>query len=281
MSFFLSICMILANWYYIPPDSPFVPTEVESIDLNLSDHEIAVTFLPLSNGEATLIQNGHGENILLNTGHRDTKGELKRLLKLYKVDKISTIILTSHEDEYVGNFLMLTELYDVKQVITSKAISEKVEELQSGRVETQDVHIWSQGTKQMLFNDLEAEVLFTGESEVELDLSFTYKSERFLILTSMTEASNDHLLKQNLSNVSIVKIPKFARENSISRKLLKHLDPQLAVIFQTAHTEPHEDILKLLQEMWLDVHYTKMHGILTIKMTPTNYEIISITKLKE
>lgn len=281
MGLFLSVCMMLANWYYIPPDSPSVPTEVESIDLNLKEHEIAVSFLSLSNGEATLIQNGHGENILLNTGHRDTEGELKRLLKLYKVDRISTIILTSDEDEYVGNVHMLTEDYDVKQVITSKGISEKVVDLQSAHRKTQDIQLWTQGTKQMLFNNLVAEVLFIGESEEELDLSFTYKNERFLILTSMMKASNDHLLKQDLSNVSIVKIPGFGKKDSISRNLLKHLDPQLAVIFQKAQKGPHEDILKLLQEMWLDVHYTKMHGILTIKMTPTNYEIISITKSKE
>jgi competence protein ComEC len=281
MSLIFSICMILANWYYIPPDSPFVPTEVEDIDLNLREHEIAVTFLPLSNGEATLIQNSLGENILLNAGHRDTEVELKRLLSLYKVDKISTVILTSLEEEYVGNFNMLTEDYDVKQIITSKTIYEKVVEQQSGQQEKQDIEFWTQGTKQMLFNDLEAEVLFTSEAEAELDLSFTYKNERFLLLTSMTEASTDHLLTLDLSNVSIVKIPKFAREESISRRLLKHMDPELAVIFQAANTEPHEDILKLLQEMWLDVHYTKMHGILTIKMTPTNHEIISITKSKE
>ncbi len=284
MSLIFTICMILANWYYIPADSPFVPAEVESIDLNLREDELAVTFLPLTNGEATLIQNGQGEHILVNTGHQDTEEELKRVLKLYKVGQISTIILTSPEEGYVGNLNMLVEFYDVKQVITSKSIAEKIETIKTGSNEIQDIgiHLWTQGTKQKLVQNLEAEVLFDGDSKDEgLDLSFTYKSSRFLILTSMTDESNRTLIKYDLSNVNIVKIPQFAVENSINEKLLRHMDPQLAVIFQSKHLAPHQDILKLLQDTWLDVHYTKMHGILTIKFTPTNYEIISISKSEE
>lgn len=284
MSLIFTLCMILANWYYIPADSPFVPAEVESIDLNLREDELAVTFLPLTNGEATLIQNGQGEHILVNTGHQDTEKELKRVLKLYKVSQISTIILTSPEEGYVGNLNMLVEFYDVKQVITSKSIAEKIETIKTGSNEIQDIgiHLWTQGTKQKLVQYLEAEVLFDGASKDEgLDLSFTYKSSRFLILTSMTEESNRTLTKYDLSNVNIVKIPQFAMENSINEKLLRHMDPQLAVIFQSKHIAPHQDILKLLQDIWLDVHYTKMHGILTIKFTPTNYEIISISKSEE
>ncbi|MGS2776281.1 ATP-dependent DNA helicase [Robertmurraya sp. GLU-23] len=284
MSFIFTICLIVANWYYIPADSPFIPAEVESIDLNLKDDELAVTFLPLTNGEATLIQNGQGEHILVNTGHQDSEEELKRVLKLYKVNHISTIILTSPEEGYVGNLNMLAEFYDVKQVITSKSIAEKIETIKTGSNEIQDIgiHLWAQGTKQMLVENLEAEVLYNGASKEEgLDLSFTYKSSRFLILTSMTEESNRTLLKFDLSNVNIVKIPQFAVENSINEKLLRHMDPQLAVIFQSKHLAPHQDILKLLQDIWLDVHYTKMHGILTIKFTPKNYEIISISKSEE
>lgn len=65
--------------------SPSLDSSVENIDVKLKDHEMAVSFFGLSDGEATLIQGAKGENILVNTGGEQTKAELKEMLGLFGV----------------------------------------------------------------------------------------------------------------------------------------------------------------------------------------------------
>src|SRR3954452_20250982 len=90
---------------------------VESIDLNLKDHEIAVTFLGLSDGEATLIQGSNGENILVNMGGEETNEELGEALNTYGVKEISTLVITNHQNLFVDQLTQIVKEYKVKQLI--------------------------------------------------------------------------------------------------------------------------------------------------------------------
>jgi beta-lactamase superfamily II metal-dependent hydrolase len=83
-------------------------------------------------------------------------------------------------------------------------------------------------------------------------------------------------MKKKLSNVNIVKLPAFGGNGSISEEMIKHLDPQIAILFYRPSIKHDSDLFRLLNDAWVDVYYTRKHGTVTIKFTDVNYELFTI-----
>ncbi|WP_026581093.1 ATP-dependent DNA helicase [Bacillus sp. J33] len=276
MKVLFAFMLMFTNWYYIPKDSPAVPVKVESIDLKLKSDELAMTFFSLSSGEASLIHHGNDQNILINTGGQGTEPELKKLLKLYGANEISTIILTDEELYNETSLVWLIEEYGVKQVIAGETLASQ---LKHGNTDLSDIniHIWSMDTKQQLLPGLQTEVLYNGNDSGDgMDVSFTFARHRVFFMNSTSEKAKEVFLKKDLSNVNILKLPAFGREKSISEDMIKHMDPQIAILFHKSSVKPDSDLFGLLNDAWVDVYYTRKHGTVTIKFTDINYEVITI-----
>ncbi len=276
MKVLFAFMLMFTNWYYIPKDSPAVPVKVESIDLKLKSDELAMTFFSLSSGEASLIHHGNDQNILINTGGQGTEPELKKLLKLYGANEISTIILTDEELYNETSLVWLIEEYGVKQVIAGETLASQ---LKHGNTDLSDIniHIWSMDTKQQLLPGLQTEVLYNGNDSGDgMDVSFTFARHRVFFMNSTSEKAKEVFLKKDLSNVNILKLPAFGREKSISEDMIKHMDPQIAILFHKSSAKPDSDLFGLLNDAWVDVYYTRKHGTVTIKFTDINYEVITI-----
>lgn len=280
MNVLFAFMLLFTNWYYIPKDSPAVPVKVESIDLKLKSDELAFTFFSLSDGEASLLHHGNDEKVLINTGGPGTEEELKKLLELYGVNRISAIILTDEELYNVASLKWLIEDFGVKEII---AYDSAVSELRAENgISDLSLHAWNQNFKQQLFPGLLAEVLYAGnESGEGMDISFTFARHRVLFMNSTSPKSKHFLIKKELSNVNIVKLPAFGRNDSISEEMIKHLDPQIAILFYKPSIKHDSDLFGLLNDAWVDVYYTRKHGTVTIKFTDINYELFTIFQGEE
>src|SRR4051812_7193260 len=117
MRVLLLVAAIFFQLTSIGSASSFDNDNVESINLNLKGHEIAVTFLALGDGEATLIQGSNGENILVNMGGEETNEELGEALNTYGVKEISTLVITNHQNLFVDQLTQIVKEYKVKQLI--------------------------------------------------------------------------------------------------------------------------------------------------------------------
>lgn len=254
---------------------------VESIDLNLKDHEIAVTFLGLGDGEATLIQGSNGENILVNTGGEETSDELRDVLKTYGVKEISTLIITNTQNLFLDQLTQIISKYNVKQLI---ATAEIVKELTNMSLSFSGVKVvpWTEGTTQVLFPDLSAEVLYAGIGENEgIDFTLQFFKHRLFLMTSSSQQVEENLLKKNLDDVTIFKVPNWAKEDSLSEKLIQHVNPQISILFESEQHQPDPDIIYDLQDTWSEVFFTKKHGTITLKFTENNYEVFTFPVEKE
>lgn len=261
------------NWYYFPSESPSAPVEVEGVDVNLKRNELAFTFLALSDGEAALIQHANGENILVNTGGKGTLKELERLLALFHVKDLTTIILTAHSGQ--ENLDEIIQKYNVKRIFTGKAGNHVLAE---ASIPTEvKVQSWKQGDLLKLLPGLSAEVIFDGSEENEgTDISFQFFHHQIFYVSSASHNSEQAFLAEPLKNVNIIKLPFFAAKGSFSDLLIEHLDPQLAVIFKSNSIKPDPDLVEMLHEAWIDVYFTKQHGTVTIKLTDSTYDVITI-----
>src|SRR4051794_14224429 len=101
-----------------------ITSEVKNIDLNIKEHQAAVTFLSLSAGEATLVQGPKGETILVNIGGEGTVTELEGWLTLYDVKEISTLILTNDGQEpSLPKIRQLITKYNIKEIVTTPELA--------------------------------------------------------------------------------------------------------------------------------------------------------------
>lgn len=83
-----------------------------------------------------------------------------------------------------------------------------------------------------LFPEFHADVLYEGSDQGEgMDISFTFERHRILFMNSTSAKANDVLMGKDLSNVNMVKLPAFGRDGSISEDMIKHLDPQIGILF--------------------------------------------------
>jgi beta-lactamase superfamily II metal-dependent hydrolase len=239
--------------------------------MNLKRNESAFTFFSLSDGEAMLIQHANGENVLVNTGGKGTEKELDRLLALFHVKTISTVILTT--DEGKENLQHTLERYKVSQIVTGSAAGQIAYAIPASVKPIR----WEQGTHYSLMPGLTAEVVYDGTDEQEgTDISFHFFHHQIFYMSSSSDKSEKALLTAPLKNVNIAKVPAYAAKGSFSDLLIDHLDPQLAIIYKSNKVKPDPGLVEMLHEAWIDVYFTKQHGTVTIKLTDSNYDVITI-----
>ncbi|SDM44782.1 Metal-dependent hydrolase, beta-lactamase superfamily II [Bacillus sp. OK048] len=248
---------------------------IESINLKLKNHEIAVTFLGLDDGEATLIQGSNGENILVNMGGEETSAKLSEMLKTFGVKEISTLVITNHQNLFIDQLNQMVSKYKIKQVISTPEIADEITNTAPPFTQVEAIP-WKEGITQILLPDLTAEVLFAGKGENEgLDFTLQFFKHRLFLMTSSGDNVEEQLLKKNLDDVSIFKIPNWAMEDSLSEKLIQYVNPQISILFESEQHHPDPDIIHELQDTWSEVFYTKKHGTITIKFTENNYEVFT------
>ncbi|WP_246942126.1 ComEC/Rec2 family competence protein [Bacillus pinisoli] len=252
-------------------DHQDIPTKIEKVDLKLMGDEIAFTFINLPDGESTVIQNGKGEAILINTGNDNSKAQLKKTLDLYGVTSIQKIIITRLGEDYIGNLDWLVKEYAVKSVAVPSSITK----------EDLPINIplenWDVGKKELL-PGLQANVLQVTDQEKSMNISMKFGDHRFLFMSIASKVLEQELINQNtLKDVNIIKVAEFADNNGTSQELLEAVDPQIAIIFNKQSLYPSADVLERLQNTWIDIYYTKQFGNVTIRCTENHYEVITLT----
>lgn len=273
MNVFAAFMIFLTSWYYIPLESPTNPVEINRINLNLKNKELAMSFFSLSDGEAALIQHPDGENILINTGGTKTESELKNLLELYQVSKIAAIILTSEENCCVQNLKWLIEEYDVKKVIAGEHTINTLK-IEGNNLFEMEFELWSKGMLQEPLPETAFEVL---NDKTGLDLSIRFLNKRVVWLNSPSTEAEEFLLKPEFKDTNIFKLSSFEINEENASELLKHLDPQIAILYFNKDVQPNTDLLESLNHAWVNFFYSKNQVTATVKFTEKNYEVFKIS----
>ncbi|HEY2421145.1 MAG TPA: hypothetical protein VGI04_07010 [Neobacillus sp.] len=256
--------------------APSILVSGEKIDLNLKSHEMAVSFLGLSAGEATLIQGPNDVNILIIAGGIEMNAELEGLLSLYHVKEITHLILTNGRDLKYDQLKQLISVYHVKELST---LPTTLAELTKNLDLSQEIVIksWDEGTKSVLLPELTADVQFAGNEKDEgLDFTLQFFNSRLLLMTSFSQRAEQRLLTKNLKNITIFKVPNGAKEALISEKLMKYINPQISILLAADKQQPDPDIVDDLYKTWSEIYLVKKHDAVTIKFTESNYELFTV-----
>ncbi|MEH7093437.1 hypothetical protein [Neobacillus vireti] len=252
-----------------------LPAEVEKIDVKLTEHQAAVTFLGLATGEATLVQGPNDENILINIGGQGEVSELEGWLSLYNVKNLSTLILTNDNEKVSKEKIdKLINKYKIKEIITTPEVSTFLSREISNQI---PVTVWKEGTKKEILPDMFADVQFLGNEQHEgLDLMLHFFKHNLFLMTSFSQKAEQKFIAKHLEDVHVFKIPYRLTNDSLSDQLIQTLNPQISILVGAEEDQLDQDLLRDLQGIWSEVYLTKKHGTVTIKFTESNYEIITI-----
>jgi competence protein ComEC len=255
-------------------------SDIDKIDLNLERNEIAFTFFELPNGEATLVQNGLGETVLINTGGPNTKEDLEEKLSIYNVESIHSVIITNIGADYCANLDWVVTEYNVKNVFVATSIKETV--INAYSLSTVNVTGWEMSSLANVMDGVKVEVIHAEETEEfeigSLALLITFGEQKLLYMGLANEMVENDLIQKFELEAEILKVGDFASEHGTSQSFIDEVDPQVAVIFRASDRDPSTDVLDRLQETWIDTYLTMQTGSISIKCSKDNYKIITIPK---
>ncbi|MDF0726258.1 hypothetical protein PY093_05955 [Cytobacillus sp. S13-E01] len=276
MRYLVVVAMIFLSVFLTGFADTEIPTEIEKVNLKLDDDELAITFLDLSSGEATLINHVDGGNILINAGGPGTKEELENLLNMYNITNLKSIIITKEDAQYQSNLDWLIKKYSPSELIIGNLFTEVINSKTIPKVIK-----WKQTDKHELLPGMKVEVIQQGISHdgiMGMDLLFEFGSHHILYMTTSNKNVETSLIaRKDLSKVNIIKVADFARDGGSSQDFIEHIDPQVAIIFQMKGKNPSLDVMERLRETWIDTYSTKQFGNITIKCNQNEYDVITIS----
>jgi competence protein ComEC len=260
MKSLLLFCLVLFG----VADPLMMEETVRRIDLMLEGEEMAIVFLPLASGEATLLKHASGKTVLINTGGLETERQLKKLLNQFHVTEIDEVIITNDEEEYVANLGWIIDTFSPEKLIVSEQQT----------TFSYNCEMWKEGEVHELFPSLFAEALCTEGGD--LTFSLQYGDLRLLYMGHANEAVEKRLLALPLNDVNILKIAHFGLSDRPHTAFLKHVDPQATVFFKKRDHVPNQRLLERLYEAWIDIYQTERVGAVVVKCDLDHYEVMTL-----
>lgn len=261
----------------------FMATETEGnaikdLDLNLSEKDIAVSFLELESGEATLLQDNNGKSILINTGGKQSIEKFKQQMKIFNVNQLDAVFLTNMESQYTGNLEWLLKEYKVKEIYVSETMKDHIQ----GMFDLKGVKVnaLSVGLSMKALNKIDLTVPYiesrNGYDLGGLTLSLKYGEHRFLFMGVSNAQADQSLIKSGRLNISLLKVGGFGHYFGTSEELIQHINPQVAVIFKKSEYTPSEEVLNRLDNHWVEILKPYDQGIVMVKWNDQSYEITQV-----
>ncbi|WP_100398577.1 ComEC/Rec2 family competence protein [Bacillus sp. FJAT-44742] len=249
------------------------------MDIHLEADEFLITFMDLPDGEATLLQSGAGENVLINTGGQRSRPKLEESLQAFDVYAIDALVLTNEDEAYTANTDWLSAQYGIDTIIGSRKSSEMIADRFPAL--SSKVIYWEEGKVNFPASGMETEVLFAGEDEEgALVLKFSYGRESLLYMGTAKEEVEEALTDHPRIKSTFLKVGDFGSHFGANLMFLDHVDPQIAIVFLLGGDRADKGLLERLNDAWIDVYQTGKHGTISFKWNKEKNEWFTLISRK-
>ncbi|KPL59801.1 hypothetical protein [Rossellomorea vietnamensis] len=245
--------------------------KVPKVDLNVSQEEYAISFLPVQNGEVAVLHLASGNHYLINTGSYKDRRQLYYYFNQIHIDDIKGLIITEKSEVDGRMIAELVKKFGIEEIVAGKSLEPFMPKEVS-----QFIHTIQEDQTFPFSDELTMRAVHEGNEKREgLDFSITFFQHRFLWLSSQSSHAEGILLRKPLENVNIVKLPVHAKTEGMSHKLLKHVDPQTAILYRSKERLLNSEMLEAINEAWIDLYLTGQHGLIAVKFNKRNYEVLT------
>ncbi|MBN8190717.1 hypothetical protein JI667_01030 [Bacillus sp. NTK074B] len=262
ISVMVSFLLVISNAYGM---------KVPKVDLHVTQEEYAISFLPVQKGEVAVLHLASGDHYMINTGSFRDRNQLYYYFNQIHIDNIKGLIITEKSEVDEKMMDELVKKFSIKEIVAGESLEPYIPQ-QFLPI----LHTIQEDQTYTFSDELAMRAVHDGNEIGEgLDFSITFFHHRFLWLSSQSSHSEGVLLMKPLKNVNIVKIPVHSKSESMSHRLLEHVDPQTAVVYRSKERLLNGDMLEAINEAWIDLYLTGQHGLIAVKFNKRNYEVLT------
>jgi len=278
LNLFILLSIVFALIYYVSSD------QIDSSGINIH-------FLSVGQGDAELIQDTAGKNILIDGGPDSTVlGELDKYTKFYQ-RKIDAIILTHPHADHVNGLVDVVEKYQVGHVYLTGVLHTAPEYikflsiLKEKNIPTTDIIA---GDSLSLSDGADLKFLYpktklVGSKVDNLNntsvvAKLIYGDKSAIFMGDLEDEGQIELMKlsQDLT-ADILKVSHHGSKYASNINFLKEVNPKIAVIEVGKNNQfghPHTNTIITLNSLGVAVYRTDTDGDVNIQMTKTNVKVI-------
>lgn len=250
--------------------------------------EIQIHMLDIGQGDSILIQ-GNGKNILVDTGPPSSKKKLLEKLKKYKVEKIDLLIITHAHSDHNGNVLAVLDALPVDLVMESSALTAspivkkyyslmKEKKIPLKIPKAGEFYEINEGSNLEFLTPLGS--FEDSENVNNSSLVFILSSGKVKALfTGDAESQVEKELVRLYGNKlesQILKSPHHGSRTSSSDLFIKTVHPQISLISLGARNDyghPHKEVFNRYQKHGVGVYRTDLQGDITVYLKDGQYQV--------
>ncbi|HWR42773.1 DNA internalization-related competence protein ComEC/Rec2 [Sporomusa sp.] len=254
---------------------------------------LAVHFIDVGQGDATLVVTPHGKAVLVDTGgsfggSNFDIGErvVAPYLKHYGVTAVDYLILThGHQDHAGGAAGVAGDIRIIKVMLAREEYSQAVQALLHIKPAVAIIPVYTGQTFQLddvLFSvdhavgDGEASSQAASGNEVSSVIRVSYGQHSFLLTGDLEAQGEAAMLAQGVLPCTVLKVGHHGSKTSSTAPFLQAISPRFAVIsvgYGNRFGHPHPETLKRLAEIKTLIYRTDRQGAIVFKSDGKNIEV--------
>lgn len=242
--------------------------------------EMRVTFLDVGKGDCILIEKD-GAYVLIDAGYADTAEDVIAFLRDRGVETLEAMVITHYDKDHVGGASAVAEAFTVKQLYLPgyEGSSKHYTALMNTAAEQaipclqvrEDVSFTLAGIGFTVFAS-SVEYVSDGENEandndVSLVISAVYGQDSYLFAGDIEKPGISAYLAANHGTFDVVKMPHHGGEEKNTDDFIADVQPQIAVITDSADEPADEETLTLLAAAGTETCRTSRSGTITVVST--------------
>jgi len=243
-----------------------------------AEDDLKVYFLDVGQGDSTLIVTNDGRKILIDGGPSEKViEELGKVLPFW-VNDIDLMIASHGDADHITGLVDVVERYKVKRFAYSGVSKDTLvfnrlfELLQASGTEIIQVRDNDDLKIGCCFN---IDILWPKSGDIsnleqnDTSVSFIASYNKFdmYMAGDLSAKYEEEMLKDELTDVELMKISHHGSRSSTSEKLLTMVTPEIAVIpvgKDNRYGHPHKEVVKLIEEKRIKFYRTDLSGIVTV-----------------
>jgi beta-lactamase superfamily II metal-dependent hydrolase len=253
-----------------------------------SPSKVTITFIDIGQGDATLIQDGNGFDVLIDGGQKFMGEALLGIIRQHDVDDIEVVLATHADSDHIGGLITVIQANDipVESVYYNGYAGDTL--VWTEFVETVDSEglnlIPVQFPHSFIWGNLDVQVLNPlpgminpeqNEASVVILISYAHIS---VLLPADIDTDIEELLPIRTPNleVDILKVAHHGSKNSTSQSFLEHVQPKEAIISvgSNPYGHPSSQVLTRLGNYDTRIWRTDLVGTIQVLTDGETYSML-------
>lgn len=266
----------------------FLPSSASADSSSDTDGTLAVHFIDVGQGDASLILLPGGKTVLIDTGSPAAGPKLVEYLRALKIKTIDSLILTHPHDDHTGGIFSLLPAFEIKRFYDNGFSNFKsnvyFDYVAAVRRDLSQYSILQAG-ESLIFDSVRMDALNpllppTGKiNNDSIVLKLIYKNFKILFAGDVGTRGELRLLKAAPDlNSQVLKAAHHGADDTLSEAFLDVVSPEAAIISAALinrYARPHQRVLDRLSQRNIKTFRTDLQGHIILRTDGKTYSIVT------